>query len=287
MTDGANPLRIAHFSDIHCGDGSFSREAMEALVAGVNALDPDVVAVAGDLTGSGYEWEYEEAAQWLAQIEAPKVVVPGNHDGENAGHYHFENLIGPRYSVYRHSFDPERAEFLGAPGLTVVGADSSEPGVGEGRVGRLRQSWIEEQFARPEEIEVLVIHHHLVSIPGSGRERNTIADDGELLARIIRLDVDIVLSGHKHVPWFWSVNGTLIANSGTATTKRLRGFSPPSWHDLEIDGSSIRVYTNYAEGKRTLSLTMARRTQDLVESAFQISDDFLETNRQLGIDGPS
>ena len=52
-------------------------------------------------------------------------------------------------------------------------------------------------------------------------------------AVLTRLDIDVVLSGHKHVPFFWGLNGILVANSGTATTRRIRGLTPSSWNELQ------------------------------------------------------
>ena len=65
------------------------------------------------LTAARYEWEFDEAAEWLAQIDAPKVVVPGNHDSRNVGYVHFERLFGDRFSRYRRAFETERAEPTG------------------------------------------------------------------------------------------------------------------------------------------------------------------------------
>jgi 3',5'-cyclic AMP phosphodiesterase CpdA len=78
------PLRIAHVSDIHCGEPTFQPEVMASTVEAINRLKPDVVVVAGDLTAAGYEWEFETAAEWLGRIEAPTVIVPGNHDSRHS-----------------------------------------------------------------------------------------------------------------------------------------------------------------------------------------------------------
>ena len=93
----------------------------------------------------------------------------------------------------------------------------------EGRVGSDRFEWIAEQFPDPDDINIFVLHHHTVPLPGTGRERNTVIDAGDVLALLTSLDVDIVLAGHKHTPWFWSLNGMLICNSATASTGRRRG----------------------------------------------------------------
>ena len=60
----------------------------------------------------------------------PIHTVPGNHDSRNVGYLHFEDLIGPRMW----SIDLE--------GVRIVGIDSSEPDLNEGKVGRVHYDWI-------------------------------------------------------------------------------------------------------------------------------------------------
>lgn len=275
------PLRIAQISDIHCGEPTFQEDWMRGIVERVNRLEPDVIVVAGDLTAAGYEWEFEEVGEWLGKMERPKVVIPGNHDSRNVGYIHFKRLFGDRFNRFRQAFDPVRAERLAATGFTVVGADSSDPDLNEGHIGRERYPWIREQFSEDDDINIFALHHHLVSVPGTGRERNIITDAGDLLALLTRLDIDIVLSGHKHVPYFWGVNGILVCNSGTATTKRLRGLTPPSWNEINVDATTIKVFLHYADGRRELAVIRSRTTRAMIREAFYMTDDFLATNQVL------
>ncbi|MGH2736251.1 MAG: metallophosphoesterase family protein [Actinomycetota bacterium] len=277
------PLRIAQISDIHCGEITFDRDLMNFAIDRINRMAPDLVVVAGDLTAAGYEWEYEEAQYWLEKIEPPQIVIPGNHDARNVGYIHFENLFGDRFAHLRQKFESERAERLNKTGFTVVAVDSSEPDLNEGRVGREHYPWIKEQFSESDDFKIFVIHHHLVSIPGTGRERNIITDAGDVLAELTQLDIDVVLSGHKHVPFFWGVNGMLIANSGTATTRRVRGLTPPSWTEIAIDGTTIKAYLHYGDGRRELSLIFSLRTRAMTREAFYMTQDFLGSNRMINL----
>ena len=275
------PLRIAQISDIHCGELTFQPEVLSTIVERINAMSPDLVVVAGDLTAAGYQWEYEEAARWIAQIEAPKVVIPGNHDSRNVGYIHFQRLFGERFSKYRVAFDEVRSQRLHASGMTVVAVDSSMPDLDEGHIGREHYEWIGEQYDEPDDFKVFVLHHHLVSIPGTGRERNIITDAGDLLALLTKVDVDLVLSGHKHVPYFWGLNGILVCNSGTAATLRVRGLTPPSWNELQVDASTIKVFLHYADGRRELSVIRSRTTRAMIREAFFLTPDFEASNHIL------
>jgi 3',5'-cyclic-AMP phosphodiesterase len=268
-------------SDIHCGEPTFDAARMESIIEALNWTSPDLVVVAGDLTAAGYEWEFEEALKWLDLIEPPKVVIPGNHDARNVGYLHFQRLFGDSFTRYRQALAPQRAERMLATGFTVVAVDSSQPDINEGHLGRARYPWIREQFDEPDDVKIFVIHHHLISIPGTGRERNIITDAGDLLAELTLLDIDIVLSGHKHVPFFWGVNGILICNSGTATTRRLRGRTPSSWNELHIDASTIKVFVHYPDGRQELSVLFSRKTRAMTREAFSLTDDFLASNQLL------
>ncbi|CAN5336795.1 metallophosphoesterase [soil metagenome] len=281
MTLATLPLRIAQVSDIHCGTVTFDPELMGSVIDRVNALCPDVVVVGGDLTADGYEWEFEEAGRWLRRIDAPTVVVPGNHDARNVGDLHFRRLFGDRFSRHRQAFDPARAERLQASGLTVVAVDSSEPDLNTGHIGRERYEWIREQFDEPDDFKVFVLHHHLVSIPGTGRERNIITDAGDLLELLTELNLDVALSGHKHVPYFWGVNGMLLCSSGTASTRRVRGLTPPSWNELQVDASTIKVFLHYEDGRRELSVIRTRANRTSIREAFFVADEFRTSNPLL------
>jgi 3',5'-cyclic-AMP phosphodiesterase len=281
MTIASVPLRIAQISDIHCGEPTFDGELMASIVQRVNQVAPDLVVVAGDLTAAGYEWEFQEAVNWIDLFEPPKIVIPGNHDARNVGYLHFQTHYGDGFTRFRRAFDSERAERMLATGFTIVAVDSSQPDINEGHVGRARYPWIREQFDEPDDVKIFAIHHHLVSIPGTGRERNIITDAGDLLAELTLLDIDIVLSGHKHVPFFWGVNGILICNSGTATTRRLRGRTPSSWNEIHIDASTIKVFLHYPDGREELSVLFSRKTRAMTREAFSLTDDFLASNQIL------
>ena len=52
-------------------------------------------------------------------------------------------------------------------------------------------------------------------------------DAGDLLEELIQAGVNIVLSGHKHVPYVWRLEDLYVANAGTVASLRLRGYTKP------------------------------------------------------------
>ena len=221
---------IAQISDLHFGSTEFSPGLSERVIDEVNGLDPDLVVVSGDLTMSGYRQEFLAAKACLDQLTCPDVlIIPGNHDSMNAGYIHFGEIIGPRRGV------------VSRRGALVVGIDSTQPDLGEGRVGRSQYDWIEEQLSAAAELRVVALHHHLLPVPQTGRERNICYDAGDVMQLLVRSDTDLVLSGHKHVPFAWTLNGLTVVTAGTACSTRLRGVAEPSYNILHSDGTTLTV----------------------------------------------
>ncbi|MEW6019862.1 MAG: metallophosphoesterase [Pseudomonadota bacterium] len=243
---------IAQFSDIHCGDSRFEPALMEALIDEVNLMQPDLVVAAGDLTSDGYREQFEEARHYLDQIESDrKLVIAGNHDCRNVGYLHFEEIFGPRH--YR----TEEFDFglpVAAEGgriqekIRILALDSNKPDLNDGEIGSDYYGWIDSEYPNPEDFKLFLLHHHLVGIPGTGRERNVVLDAGDVLERLKVIAVDLVLCGHRHVPYNWPVANFIIVSSGTASTFRTRGYTQPSYNIVEIDPEVISVTTKVPGG---------------------------------------
>jgi Icc protein len=179
------------------------------------------------------------------------MIIPGNHDSRNVGYIHFERLFGERYSVI---------EFEDA---IMVGVDSSEPDLNDGRVGREHYGFIRDCFENAgDKLKIFVVHHHLIPIPGTGRERNIIFDAGDILELLAELDVDLVLSGHKHVPYSWRLENMFIVNAGTASTTRLRGNTRPCYNVIEIENGRVRVFRKYPFKERELIVDFDSDTRE-------------------------
>lgn len=224
-------MRIAQISDLHCGSLYFLPEVARTVVDEVNASDPDVVLVTGDITDNGYRREYDIARDLISRIDCRRtMVLSGNHDARNVGEVHFEELFGPRGSE------------IASDGVRFVGVDSSEPDLDTGHVGREKYHMIERAFEDPDEFKVMCLHHHLVPVPGTGRERNVVNDAGDLLRVLSSAGVDLVFCGHKHVPNVWRLDDMIVINAGTACSLRLRGRVRPCYNIVDLlDSGRVRV----------------------------------------------
>lgn len=236
-------MKIAHISDIHAAEAHFLPDLAEKVIAKLNELEPDILVVSGDLTDAGYPHEFEHARRFIEQIECDlSVVVPGNHDVRNVGDIGFEEYFGSRSKVERHR------------GVTIVGIDSAQPDIDDGHVGREKYAWF-EQCLQTDDFKLVALHHHVIPVPKTGREKSILTDAGDVLELLTRCRVDLVLCGHKHVPWVWNLNGMVIANAGTATTDRVKWQIPQSFNLIALDDrerGTFEIFRIAATGEQEL-----------------------------------
>ncbi len=232
---------IAQISDLHVGSLNFREELLVNAIDELNSLDPDVTIITGDITENGYYLEFQESVPYLDEIKSPILVVPGNHDARHVGDECFEELIKNRYGILK---DKKH-------GLKVIGLDSSEPDLDYGRVGRSQQNWMEKELIKADEenlYKIIALHHHIIPVPKTGRERNVLSDAGDILQSLMSGRADLVLSGHKHMPHVWMMEETAFITAGTVSSLRLRGKELSSFNTLNIEDDFIEIILNRADG---------------------------------------
>ena len=199
---------IAHISDLHTSQSEFDEEIFMQAVSEINHLQPDMIVLTGDLTNNGYYVEFEQAKKYLEMFEAPLFAVPGNHDARNLGYQTFEELIGEKSWKLTMGDD-----------FTVIGLDSSSPDENRGHIGNPQHMWLEHQLDEcviNENFAIVALHHHVISIPQTGRERNVLSDAGDILKTLTTHEVDLVPNYADKV--FVLVDGKLI---GEGTPKEI------------------------------------------------------------------
>lgn len=243
---------IAHISDLHVSKNEFDEDLFMTAANEINNLQPDMIILTGDLTNNGYYIEFQQAAKYLEVFEAPLFAVPGNHDSRNLGYQTFEDLIGER--SWKLTMDGN---------FTVIGLDSSSPDENRGHVGTPQHMWLEhhlDECVINDNFSIVALHHHVVSIPQTGRERNVLSDAGDILKTLTTHEVDLVLSGHKHVPNVWKLNNTIIVNAGSLCSNKLRGKIKNSYNVYNITEDEIEIFLNEINGERFLFGSYPRNT---------------------------
>lgn len=236
-------VKIVQISDLHCGSNRFDENLMKNTIKQINELSPDLLVITGDLTMDGYIDEYQMALEYINRIEVDrKVIVPGNHDSRNVGHRTFEKLIGNPFRVVKLSNQ-----------LIICGADSTEPDLDDGQMGRYHTMQLKKLFQKDYTYKILALHHHVISVPNSGREMNILRDAGDVLKMAVKSGVNLILSGHKHIPYLWNFEGIRVLTCSTTTSRRIRGIYKPSYNIItvnkqlkiekrEVTGRTVTIY---------------------------------------------
>ena len=228
--------KIIQISDLHFGEFKFCNRLKDNLKFQIEYENPDLIVIAGDITSMGYLEEYNMARDFITDLSniAETYVVPGNHDSCNVGLIHFRNLIGDRKFIGSDKSDD----------VIIIGLDSSEPDIHDGKLGFDQLEWLNDVLNRipSDKFTIVTFHHHLLPIPQTGRERNILLDSGDTLKLLVSHKVNLVLNGHKHVSNSWKVEDMVILNSGTATTTRLYGDNYPAYNKILIRNNEISAY---------------------------------------------
>jgi 3',5'-cyclic AMP phosphodiesterase CpdA len=196
---------------------SHLQAVLDALVRDLHAVEPDHVAITGDLVNLALPAEFMEAGAWLRRLGPPDWIslVPGNHDalvevppGDGWNHW----------SAYATSdadaLSPTGADFpfLRRRGpLAIVGlstASPSPPGFATGRLGApqlARLNGLLEGMREDHRCRVLLAHH--CPTDGISRPRRRLLDAAELRGCIARHGADLILHGHEHVFSFGQIAG--------------------------------------------------------------------------------
>jgi 3',5'-cyclic AMP phosphodiesterase CpdA len=206
---------------------------LDALVRDLHAVEPDHVAITGDLVNLALPAEFAEAGAWLRRLGPPAWIslVPGNHDA-------LVNVL-PRdgwnhWRAYATSDavalapDETGFPFLRRRGpLAIVGlstAAPSLPGFATGRLGAgqlARVDCLLERLRDDGSCRVLLAHH--CPMDGISRPRRRLIDAAELRRSIARHGADLILHGHEHVFSFGQIAGRdgPVPVFGTPSSSRL------------------------------------------------------------------
>ena len=265
MPENREETVIVQISDIHVGESEFVPSLLTRAIDEINELKPDIVIITGDLTGNGYRREYDTFKNYISPIKCKNLIIqPGNHDSRNVGYIHFEDIFGDRFTSFNFK------------DLAIVAADSSEPDLDNGQIGREYYKWIKKEFkkCKADDFKIFALHHHLVSIPRTGRERNIVNDAGDVLEVLVESEVDLILCGHKHVPYIWRVEDLYVLTAGTVSCLRLRGRIEPNYNIIYIREKEIDVYRRFPFDKVEKVLGINRKVKK-----YKLNDRFIKKHK--------
>ncbi len=239
--------RIIHLSDLHFG--TVVPKLVEPLLERIRALEGQALVVSGDLTQRAEDWQFAAAADFLARIQLPRIIIPGNHDIPlwNLYRRFFTPLL-----KFRRQFGPNAEPIYEDQKLLIIGVNTARSLVWKG--GRISYEQMDRLQSRlslvpAETFKIIVMHHPIAPMEGAatlpvlGRAR-------EALAVLEKVKTDLIMAGHVHHRFAFQTKGKsrasrsiLIIQAGTALSYRTRN-APNGFNvvDIELDAVNVIPY---------------------------------------------
>lgn len=247
--------KIIQVADIHFG--TENPRAIDAFKATVDALEPDAIAVCGDLTQRGKREEFEAARDWLDTFSIPKLVVAGNHDTPLLNIY--ERVVSP-FERHDRFFD-EFSEPVHLDNAVLTGINTA-------RGWQTRKNWAEGAVnlddldgaisageEKAGKTAFLICHHPFLSPPDAPMRTST-RRGRRASRRLAKSGFRYLLTGHVHVPSVTVVDheddAYIAVSAGTLST-RLRA-NPASFNLIDISGEDCAVTIFNLHGDRFVPL---------------------------------
>lgn len=236
---------LVHLSDLHFG--RVDEQIIEPLITAVTEIDPDVVAVSGDLTQRARSHQFREARAFLDALPKPQIVVPGNHDVPL--HNIFARFLQPLDKYKRYITDDLQPVYADDE-MVVVGVNTARSltvkggRINEDQVARIR----EKLCGLSDDLVKTVVTHHPFDLPEGHSDSDLVGRAQMAMTGLADCGADLFLAGHLHVSHTghtakrYNIRGhsALVVQAGTASSTRGRG-EANSFNVIRISHPEITV----------------------------------------------
>lgn len=245
--------RLLHLSDLHFG--TVVDSAVDAVRRLIDHERPDAIVISGDVTQRSRPREWEGVTAFLASLPRPVLVCAGNHDVE---WFRLWRRLHAPLTGFHHAVDHELQHALVVGDVALATTSSVAPlrpvaGRIEGDTIAAASSWWSSTKAP---LRVAVTHHPL-AIDRAARPPEVCLDADSAALALATAGVDVLLSGHVHVPFAITTAAApgllplprtfVLVGSGTATSSRTRG-APRAVQVLDLEAASCVVRQHDHEG---------------------------------------
>lgn len=236
---------IIHISDLHFGRDN--KKIARILLDTINNLTADLVVISGDFTQRARTSQFKAAQDFLQEIKIKTLVVPGNHDIPlfnifarfNHPYQNYQKYITP---ILNPSYSDSDTLILGINSITPYQAKN-------GVINQNQLDLIKNFFkGNDDKIKIAVMHHNLIELDNY---HHPIVNYKTTITQLLAAKVNIVLSGHLHLPYVEEIPTNTSNNSqnlflitaGTAISTRLRN-ADNSFNYIQLNktGFTLEVY---------------------------------------------
>ncbi|HEX2227135.1 MAG TPA: metallophosphoesterase [Candidatus Binatia bacterium] len=218
---------IVHLSDLHFG--RVQEGIVEALSRAVHEIQPDLIAVSGDLTQRARREQFEQARDFLRTLPDPKIIVPGNHD---VPLYNIFNRFTRPLKRYKRYISEELEPFYRDNEIAAQGLNTARSlTFTRGRVNERQIGVLQQRLAPLKNVTKVVITHHPFDLPEQYPDQALVGRARMALRQLANSGIDLFLAGHLHVGIMEKMtlrfqiagHSALVVQAGTATSSRTRG----------------------------------------------------------------
>src|SRR4051812_14269709 len=235
---------VVHVSDLHFG--RLDPRLVSPMLAAINRLAPDLVAVSGDVTHRARRREFESARLFLQALRSPALVVPGNHD---VPFYDVVRRFVSPLGRYRRFVTTDLEPVHTDDEMVVLGLNSSRSlTFGRGRLNeRQVRTAVERLRSAPAHATRIIVTHHPFDLPARYGDDHLVGRASMAMAHLAAVGADLFLAGHLHVTHIghtaerYKIAGhsALVVQAGTMSTRQ-RG-EPNSFNVLRISRPHLAV----------------------------------------------
>jgi len=216
---------LVHLSDLHFG--RLDERIIDPLVERIASVNPDLLAISGDLTQRALRGQFLRARAFLDRLPFPAMVVPGNHD---VPLYNVAARLFHPFGEYRRHITVDLEPSHIDPEIAVVGLNSARALIIGGR-GRLNREQIDAAVARlrkvPDTLIKVVVTHHPFDLPQGYPDEHLVGRAAMAMAKLAEVGADLFLAGHLHLSHVghtaerYKIAGhsALVVQAGTLSTR--------------------------------------------------------------------
>lgn len=238
---------IVQLSDTHFG--TEIPEVTAAAREAIHRIRPDLVVLSGDITQRARVRQFRAARDFMASLpKAPQLFIPGNHD---LPLYNMPLRLLSPYRHYRRYFGAREQVWCNSE-VGVIGIDAtSRFRHTRGKLQFNQVTRLVEETRRRLSANALLVAciHQPLQTAWPEDDHNLLIDTDATARLLSRLHIDVMLSGHVHVPLLtttrknfpWLARHFVMGGAGTSLSHRVRRGVPNSFNELRIRQRRVAI----------------------------------------------